>query len=535
MSTPPTSGGTPPPASAGSEPSPSDAALPPGTVLPHRRRWWVSTLKWVSITLVSILVLGTGLVVADYFYIKSKLTTDPYATPAGTVRPKKLVTKAENFVLIGSDTRAGASGKGTGGSKIGGARSDTTIILHISAHGSGATMISIPRDSWVQIPSCVIGPHNQLSAPQLNKFNAAFSIGATYNNRYAASCTVHTIETLTHIHVDHYAVIDFAGFEHMVEALGGVKMCVARPLYDPIVHDASGYHGSGLNLPAGKSVAINGPQALALMRARYALDGGGDLPRIKRQQEFVAAMIRKATGTSLLVNPFKLQHFLVSAAESITTDGIGLGTMHKLANALHSAGAGKVRLLTVPNVLSAPGLPYGDVLWDPSKAPSLWAAIRDDTAIPGTTPTPSATTSATPSATPSGPRLIVAPNGITVNVLNGTAQQGLAHTVATQLSAAGFHIGTIGDAANQNYTTTQVEYGPSKVQSSQTTQAALPGSVRTADSAAGSSITVIVGTDFTKVVPVTLSTSTPTTGGTPTSSPSPTISSISAAKPGCLS
>jgi LCP family protein required for cell wall assembly len=506
--------------------------LPPDTIVPHHRPWWVSTLKWASITLASILVLATALVVADYYYLNGKITKDPYITPSGAARPKVVATRAENFVLIGSDTRAGASGKGTGGSHISGARSDTTIILHISANGTGATMISIPRDSWVQIPSCVIGPHNQLSTPQMNKFNAAFSIGATFSNKYAASCTVHTIETLTHIHIDHYAVVDFAGFEHMVEALGGVKMCVAHPLYDPIVHDAAGYHGSGLNLPAGKSVEINGPQALALMRARYALDGGGDLPRIKRQQEFIAAMIRKATSTSLLINPLKLQHFLSTAAGSLTTDGFGLGTMRKLAGALHNAGAGKVRLLTVPNLTSAPGLPYGDVLWDPTKAPALWKAIRDDTAIPGTKPKPTPSPSPSAAAT-HGPRLIVAPSGITLNVENGTGQPGLAHRAAGQLAAEGFNIASVGDASSPDYTTTVVRYGPTKVQSSQTTKAALPGATRQADPAAGSVITVIIGSDFTKVVPVKVATTSATTEASP--SPTPTIASISAAKPGCLS
>jgi LCP family protein required for cell wall assembly len=510
----------------------SGEVVPDAPGPPHRSRW-VKALKWISITLASILVLGVAGAVADYYYIKSKIKVVPYTTPNGTVRPAKVATKAANFVLIGSDTRAGASGKGTGGSKIAGARSDTTIVLHISANGTGATMVSIPRDSYVQIPSCVIGPHNELSSPQLNKFNAAYSIGAEYNNKYAASCTVHTIETLTHIHIDHYAVVDFAGFEHIVEALGGVKMCVASQLYDPIVDDNGAYHGSGLNLPAGKSVEINGSQALALMRARYNLDGGGDLPRIKRQQEFIAAMIRKATSSSLLVNPFKLQHVLVSAAGSLTTDGFGLGTMHKLANALHSAGAGSVRLLTVPNLTDQPGLPYGDVMWDPSKAPALWAAIRDDKPIPGTAPkpSPSASPSATGSPTPSGPKLIVAPSGISIAVENGTTRSGLAQTVASELEAQGFHVASVGDADNENYVSTVVKYGPGKVQSSQTTKAAIPGSVRQADPTAGTTITVIVGSNFAKVVPVTLSASTTT----PTPTPTPTISSITAAKPGCLS
>jgi LCP family protein required for cell wall assembly len=368
----------------------------------HRRR---RLLKWIGIgTAVLLVVVGAGLV-ADYYYLKGKITTTCLDTclPSDQPRPSKApdALQAENFVLIGSDTRAGANGNGTGGATIAGARSDTTIVLHISAHGT-ATLVSIPRDSYVQIPSCVIGPNGQTSSPQMNKFNVAYAIGSSQDNRYGPACTVHTIETLTGLSIDHFAVVDFVGFKHMVDALGGVDMCVAKPLVDPIVHDASGWHGTNLNLPAGPHVHIDGTQALALMRARYALDGGGDLPRIKRQQQFIAAMVHKATSGSLLTNPFKLQSFLSAAASALTTDGFGLGTMRKLAGALKDAGAGAVHLLTVPNTLSAPGLPYGDVAWDPVKAPKLWNALKHDRPIPGIPrPTPTATPTGSPTATAS--------------------------------------------------------------------------------------------------------------------------------------
>ncbi|HWC34827.1 MAG TPA: LCP family protein [Mycobacteriales bacterium] len=524
MTTPPASGES-TPSAAGETPLPEGLVPPTFSSVPTRPRW-ARVLRWTAGSLGVIVLLAAAFVVGDYYYIKSKIHTEPITRTSAA--PPKLVSKAENFVLIGSDTRAGANGAGTGGAKIAGARSDTTIILHISAGGAGATLISIPRDSYVQIPACVVGPNGQKSAPEMNKFNAAYSIGGEYNNKYAPSCTIDTIESLTGLHIDHYAVVDFVGFEHMVEKLGGVRMCVARPLVDPVVNEGGGvFHGSGLNLPAGPHVEINGQQALALMRARYNLDGGGDLPRIKRQQEFAAAMIRKATSTSLLVNPFKLQSFLVTAASSLTTDGFGLGTMRKLAGALHQVGAGGVHLLTVPNVTSAPGMPYGDVEWDPTKAPQLWNALRHDQPIPGlASPSPSPTASAT--ATPSGPPLTVSPSGIYVAVENGTATRGLAHTVASQLTAQGYHVVSVGDADQETYTRTMVKYGTTKVQSSQTVAAAFPGSKRVADPTAGNTITVIVGSDFTKVNPVTVT-------GAATPTPTPTISSISAARPGCLS
>jgi LCP family protein required for cell wall assembly len=529
----------------GEDPASSDAAATSGdgavttTYGKPKRSRTLRVLKWTSISLVVILLIGVGGAVADYYYINGKVTVDPPKFAKGFTPPPvvKTATKAENFLLIGSDSRAGANGKGTGGSAkfAGASRSDTTIIMHISANNAGATLISIPRDSYVQIPACAIGPNNQESQPEMSKFNAAFSLGGQLDPKYAASCTEETIEKLTGINITHYAIVDFTGFQKMVDALGGVKMCVAKPLIDPVIHTATGYDGSGLDLPAGKSVEIDGDQALDLMRARYALDGGGDLPRIKRQQEFIGAMIRKATSTGLLTHPFKLQHFLSAAASSLTTDGFSLGTMRKLASALHSAGAGKIRLLTVPNIVGAPGVPSADVEWDPVKAPELWQAIRDDTPIPGTKVKPSAKPTPTPTPTPtvSAPTLIVAPSGITVNVENGTATQGMGQTVATALEAQGFHIGTITDASKDTYAKTIVEYGSDKVQSSQTLQEAVPGSVRRPDAAATTALTIIVGANYTDVVPVTL--------GAPTPSPTPTpvatesIATLSAAKNSCLS
>jgi hypothetical protein len=220
--------------------------------------------------------------------------------------------------------------------------------------------------------------------------------------------------------------------------------------------------------------------------------------------------------------------------------------MDKLASALHSAGAGSVRLLTVPNIVGGGGVPSADVEWDPTKAPELWYDIRHDLPLPGTTtkkstakPTSSPSPSATPTPKQSGPPLVVAPNGITVNVLNGTPVGGLAHKVAAALQAKGFIIGSVGNAADEDYTSTQVEYGPDKVQSSQTVEESIPGSTRIADTAAGETITVIVGSDYNGVIPVKVggatTSETSSTSPSPTASATPTIESFSASSHSCLS
>ncbi|HEX3907787.1 MAG TPA: LCP family protein [Mycobacteriales bacterium] len=334
-------------------------------------------LRWTALGLAVVVVLAGGTVFFVARHIEGGITV-ARPVPAGPPPPKP-VANAENFLLIGSDSRSGSNGKGTGGSDVPGQRSDTTLILHISAGGKHATLVSIPRDSYVQIPACNL-PHGKHSKPFMSKFNAAFSEGG-------ASCTITAIQHLTDIRIDHYAVVNFVGFEHIVEALGGVRMCVAQPLSDPKrIDPATGTPiGSGLKLPAGKDVEINGGQALDLMRARYGIGNGSDISRIKRQQQFIGAMIRKVTSGSLLLNPVKLTKVLSAVAHSLTTDGFGFSTMQQLASALHNVGSGGVQLLTVPlNPSPSSGVPSADVQWDPTKAPQLWQAILHDRPIPAT-------------------------------------------------------------------------------------------------------------------------------------------------------
>jgi LCP family protein required for cell wall assembly len=460
---------------------------------PRRRRRWTRVLKWTSIGLAAVLVIVGGGGYLVYRHLFGQITKAVIVVPPATqsVAPK-IVAKAENFLLMGSDSRQGASGKGTGGSAIQGARSDTTILLHLSAGDRQATMISIPRDSYVQIPACTIGPNGQESQPTAGKFNEAFSIGEEAGPKYAPSCAITTVESLTHVHIDHYAVINFAGFEKVVEALGGVKMCVAEPLDDPIVHTSDGWHGSGLNLPAGPSVEINGAQALDLMRARYALDGGGDLPRIKRQQEFIGAVIRKAFSTGLLLDVPKLLRVLNAATKSLQTDGFGLRQMLKLAKAIHGVGPNGIQILTVPldNTLP-PGVPTADVAWDPVKSAKLWTAIREDKPIPHSAK----------AAKQTGPALTIPPSDINVVVENGTTTKGLAKSAVTALETQGFHV-TTSKAPSKTYASTVVEYGSDKLQSSQTVAASIPGSTSSASLATGSTIIVIIGSNYTTVNPV---------------------------------
>jgi hypothetical protein len=181
-----------------------------------------------------------------------------------------------------------------------------------------------------------------------------------------------------------------------------------------------------------------------------------------------------------------------------------------------------VSLLTVPFLFNAPGVPSADIAWDPAKAPALWDALRHDRALPGqasATPSPSA------SPTSSGNGLTVPPSAITIRVLNGTGQTGIAHQVAAELVAEGFHA-TAGNAATRGYANTVVRYGSSRNESSLTVAAAVKPSTRQLDPSLGSVVQLVIGADFGSVVPVTVRPASTTPSATP--SPGPSLDVVTA-------
>jgi LCP family protein required for cell wall assembly len=482
-----------------SEPPAAPAAQAPPAGHPRAKR----VLIWISASLALVLAVTAVGGYLVYRHLSGNLSHSEIEIPGK--RPPRLPGGAQNILVMGSDTRD-FKGGGRFGGEIAGARSDTTIVVHLAADGQHAVLVSIPRDTYAHIPRCKTA--TGISSPQWNKFNAAFSIGGP-------SCTINTVEHMTHLHIDHFVEVNFAGFQSMVDALGGVEVCLSKAINDPIVHDSTGYHGGGFVYPAGRHT-LKGQDALAFVRARYGVGDGSDLGRIKNQQLFLSSMIRKATSTGLLLHPWSLYKFLNAATKSLNTDpGFGLKQLKSLASRLHGLRPGKVALLTVPlsdtnAYVPIGGIPASVVYWDKPRAKVLWTALAKDEPLPGTEPKPTGT------ATPSAPHLVVAPSQIHVRVLNGTGEPGVAHRVSDDLRAKGFVIDEIADADSTDYTSSIVRYGADKVESSQTLAASVPGSERQADGTLGTTLTLIVGSNYSGVSDVTLSSPTPTP--TPTSS-----------------
>jgi LCP family protein required for cell wall assembly len=477
-------------------------APPPSYTPRHarRRRRWPRVL--LALGLVLVLLVGGGL--AAFLRLNANISNVDLTKQLGArpevVAQKHEKTAAMNLLLIGSDTRAGVDSRY--GSGIAGARSDTTLLLHLSADRKSATAVSIPRDSWVEIPSCV-GAHNRTIPAHVERFNSAYSEGGT-------ACTIRTVESLTQIRVDHFVVIDFSGFSRMVDALGGVSICLPQSVDDS---------KSKLHLSAGLHKNVDGRTALAYVRTRYSLGNGSDIERIDRQQAFLSSVAQKATSSRLLLDPLALFKFLDAATKSITTDP-GLGSLSRLsglAKDVQHIGTSQISFITVPN---KPYSPNPNVVVWKDDADALFEALRYDRPLPGTKAAATVSPAPTPTVSTTGPPLVTPPDRIRVRVLNATGVPGTGSKVADALRLQGYQVVSVGTTATTATTTVKRPGGYDE--SGRTLSAALGGAPVVVDNAFTRTLTLVVGRDYSGVSAVTVAN--PTAAPTPT----PTITSRTA-------
>jgi LCP family protein required for cell wall assembly len=308
-------------------------------------------------------------------------------------RPEK-TSKAENYLLVGSDTREGLTKEQIRALRVGstataaGGRSDTMLLIHLSKARDRAYIISLPRDSLVTIPEHVSSSDKTtMVSARLGKLNSAFSFGG-------APLLIETIEQATSIKIDHYVEVSFAGFAGIVDALGGIDVCTKVDIDDPKSH---------LVLSAGVHT-LDGIEALKYVRTRD-FDGRGDIGRMQRQQQFMSAVLRKATSSGTLLNPFKLKNFVNASLASVKLDaGLAPDDLLTLAKQMKNLSSGNVRTLTVP--LSNPNARVDGVgsvvIWDEVLGADLWTRVRDDLElVDEVTPTPEAKASTKASASAS--------------------------------------------------------------------------------------------------------------------------------------
>ncbi|GGW92146.1 LCP family protein [Streptomyces lomondensis] len=281
----------------------------------------------------------------------------------GTLSGRVPRGEGTNYLVVGSDSREGLTERerkelNTGSAE--GRRTDSVILLHTGA--GGTTMLSLPRDSWVTLPPYVDPDTGRSYRAAPDKLNAAFSLGGP-------DLLVRTVERNTGVHIDHYAEIGFAGFVDVVDAVGGVDLCLDKPVRDK---------DSGADLPAGCQT-LDGAEALAFVRQRKQ-EAQGDLGRTRNQQKFLAALARKAATPSTLADPSRSFPTLRAGLDTLIVDEeTELPDLMSLFEALRKAASGGGRQLNVP--VADPDLRTSKgsaVKWDDRRARALFAALRED-------------------------------------------------------------------------------------------------------------------------------------------------------------
>jgi LCP family protein required for cell wall assembly len=336
-----------------------------------------------------VVALVTALVITTA-YDKLDENIDPGREPDHTVKKQRLADgEPLNILVMGSDTRAGAGNDVDGQTDIG-QRSDTTILVHISADRKTVYGVSLPRDAMVARPECTTDDGETVPSADPVIFNDAFS-------QAGPTCTVAQVESLTGIYIDHYVTVDFNGFKEMVEAVHGVTVCIPEDIDDS---------AHGITFEAGTQ-ELDGQKALDYVRERSSTPNA-DIGRMKRQQAFIASMINKVVSARTLTSPARVYAFLKAATGSIVTDP-GLASLAKLANLAYQfrkTDLDNITFITVP-IEEYPPDP-NRLIWSDS-AKGLWRVLLNDEPLPKryredviSAETPPGTPAGSPSGTSTG-------------------------------------------------------------------------------------------------------------------------------------
>ncbi|RZE13270.1 transcriptional regulator [Streptomyces albidoflavus] len=311
----------------------------------------------IKVGLITFLVAALVVSVGTYMWASSKLR--------GEVDLAKVIERPEegegtNYLIVGSDSRDGMTDDDkkrlhTGSAE--GKRTDSMMILHVGSNGN--TMVSLPRDSEVEIPSFKGSESGKLFPAQGRrvKLNAAYA-------EDGPELLVRTVEYNTGLRIDHYAEIGFGGFANIVDALGGVEMDIPKAFKDK---------KSGADFQAGKQT-LDGEQALAFVRTRYAF-AGSDLDRTKNQQKFLATLANQAATPSTVLNPFRLYPTLGAGLDTLIVDkDMGLFDLASMFWAMKGLTGGEGTSMNMP----ISGSNGGNLVWDKAKKDQLMQQLRND-------------------------------------------------------------------------------------------------------------------------------------------------------------
>ncbi|MET9498550.1 LCP family protein [Streptomyces sp. NPDC006552] len=399
-------------------------------------------LLWTSGGAAFVVLVAAG---GGYLYYRH---LDGNITAQDVVGAKNGFSKDEafNLLVIGTDKRTGKGNEGYGDKGSVG-HADTNVLLHVSKDRTNATALSIPRDLIVDVPQCQAkdaesGELKTIPGTPDVRFNT--SLGQSDRD---AGCTMATVKAVTGITVDHFMMADFNAVKTLSSAVGGVEVCVAKPVDDPDSH---------LKLPAGKSV-VKGEDALAFLRTRHSFGNQGDLDRIKVQQQFLGSLARKMSSSDTLTSPGKLTSLAEAATKALTVDK-GIGSLSKLkdiALEIKKVPPKNLTFLTVPvRDNPADGVVHKTVIVDEGTAPQVFDAIKNDVSLTET----KKKQKAAEDAKLKGPKS--AAGDVRVDLYNGSGKTGAAQSTLTWLqnSEGVTKSSQMGNKPSQARTT--LEYSP---------------------------------------------------------------------------
>ena len=382
---------------------------------------------------------------------------DAYSIDGQTkATPDSFDGRAVNILVVGTDSRSGASGELGAGDEdeVPGLRNDSTMVIHVSADRSRVQIVSIPRDTLVDIPACKHRDGTISEPTSDDMFNNAMVYGADGGDAPedvgpGIACVKSTVEKLSNMTIDAFMVVDFAGFVRMIDALGGVWFNIPERIDDD---------SAQLYIDAG-CWKLSGTHALAYMRSRKAQGDGSDISRIGRQQQLISAMLRELQAKDYVADSGALLTFLQAAIQAVNVSpnlGDASADASLLINVLQKVDRSNIQFVTMP---------VEEPSWDPNRripsepmARNVWNALKNDQALPvGTTytdgngaqlvvpdptvatappaPTPSTTPSATPSAT-AGPSDDSNANSADNTEQSASVENNAANEAAAQQNAA---------------------------------------------------------------------------------------------------
>jgi LCP family protein required for cell wall assembly len=435
-------------------------------------------LKIAGICL-ALLVLGTaGVGWWFYQHLNGNINSVALDGKGGSEKADAFGRTPINILVMGSDGRTSKADCKLGGGcsqtgvQTGNGNADVQMVVHISADRSNATVMSIPRDTMVDVPACKDSKSGESTSGYYGQINSAL--------RYGPACQVAAIHQLTGIPIDHFVKLDFSGVVKMSDAVGGVSVCVDNNVYDTYSH---------LKLSKGDHT-LKGQAALEFVRSRHGFGDGSDLGRTVSQHIFLSAMIRKFKSAGTLTDPTAVYDLADAATKALTVDD-GLGSVKKLIGLAADVNKVPTKRMTFTTMQTAADPNDTNRVVVGAGAKALFSSISDDQSLSTGSGKKSSAAPATAKAS------AVPASRIAVTVENGTEITGRASVVANALTGQGFSSATTTANAPSPATTTILTYGTGRKAEAQTVAKALGLRISHLKEGTGTGLTLVIGSDWT--------------------------------------